>query len=205
MGFFNKQETDENKAKRIAKDILNLSEDRTLAISSVIDELIKSEDGEVNSRVYTVAKRVIDNLRYYGESGYITVSRFTFPPGNIFAGDILLQTFPDKLKTDDIVQVTWFKDVKKEMASYLFTYLSSDGNTADLKDIKGNQLEMPMFWIIGKIIKVIPLTSQEGQEIFKKIRNTEFVKEDISNDLKEFKDKKVVDELNKRLEIVKKL
>jgi hypothetical protein len=206
MGLFKtKTQSEEDKAKKIAEDIVNLSDDRTLAISSVIDELIKIENGEVSSRVYTAAKRVIDTLRYYGESGYITISRFTFSPANIFAGDILLQTFPDKLETNDTVQVIWFKGVKEGMVSYLFSYISSDGKMADLKDAQGNKLEMPMFWIMSKVIKVIPLTSEEGQEIFKKIRHTDFINNDIIQDIKESKEKELTIELNKRLEIIKKL
>lgn len=206
MGFFKTNTlSDEDKAKKIAKDIINLSEDRSFGISSVINELIKIENGDVSSRVYTAAKRVIDNLRYYGESGYITISRFTFEPANIFAGDILLQTFPDKLETNDTVQVIWFESVKEGMVSYLFSYISSDGHMADLKDAEGNKLEMPMFWIMSKLLKVIPLTSEEGQEIFRKIRHTDYVKDDIIKDIKESKDKELTVELNARLEIINKL
>ena len=200
-----KPENIEDKAKKIAKEILDLSDDRTLAIQSVIGELMNSQDGEVRSRVYLVAKRVLDHLRIYGESGHITISRFTFPPENIFAGDILLQTFPDKLETNDIVHAIWFEGIKQGIRSYLFTYLSSDGQVADVKDAYGKKIEIPMFWITGKIIKIMPLTSKEGQEFLKKIRYISFIKEDITNDLKSFKDKNVVDELNKRLELIEEI
>jgi len=201
----------EDKLERLAEDILGLSHDKIDAIDMITSRLLlkalTNEDAQILTGLFYQTKKFLKQNRIWGETGYITICTYSLPHRNIYSGDVVMYAFPDKLEKNDIVQFIYVPSYFKEPSSYMCTYLSSEGVKVLLEDNRLHvTIEVHENMILGQVIKVISLISEEGQEIFKKIYHLNYIEDCINVDLEFFHDdKNIVDELNKRLEIIKQM
>lgn len=201
-----KEDKKKEKIEVLTKEILNMDkEDPSFSVFEILSEIgIKDS--------YSA---YISTMKYQEDCGFINgfwiVSTRSYVKGLFYPGDIIFYSFPFKIRTDDTVLVA-FRTKKKNVYYAIHCkvrHFLKDGafeveiiNTMDKYIISS-------WYIIGKVIRVVPFMSLEWKTIFyPELQGTEFTEElskaykELKEELKEIEDPQIIGEIQSRLKLI---